>query len=66
MIDNKRKRRHVVKTEYFENDSWLDVVPLRLGQSHPPIEALSLVTLIYKHQAGVVEHGHIVVASLLK
>ena len=56
MIDNKRKRRHVVKGEYFENDSWLDVVPLRLGQSHPPIEALSLVTLIYKHQAGVVEH----------
>ena len=66
MIDNKRKRRHVVKVRILENDFMAGRSSVEVGQSHPPIEALSLVTLIYKHQAGVVEHGHIVVASLLK
>ena len=65
MINNKRKRRHVVKTEDFEKDSWMDVVPLRLGKSHPPVEALNLVALMYKHQEGVVQRGHIVAVLLL-
>ena len=56
MIDNKRKRRHVVKERILENDFMAGRSSVEVGKSHPPIEALSLVTLIYKHQAGVVEH----------
>ena len=39
---------------------------MRLGKNHPPVEALNLVALMYKHQEGVVKHGHIVAVSLLR